>query len=438
MFKRLCLFVVLLAALAAPAAADTKNRAIVRTDDTVNGLQTMKLMCSILNCTVERGLDGTLGHLFLCSWWGGTSATDLSRYLLAVLSFPGVVNAELDLPIKVQSDNTSSVPPALLDTTPVAFYGTTVRRGYVTQPAVQIINLDDTRYAYNINGAGVVAVIDTGVDTTHPALQKILVAGYDFTRNKAGGSEMSDVDQSTAAMVDGSGPIFVNQSTAAMVDQSTAAMVDDKEHAAFGHGTMVAGIIHLVAPTAQIMPLKSFNADGSGFSSDVLRAIYYAAQNDANVVNMSFSYTTSSAELQRACEFAANKGLILVASAGNGGKKMVVYPAALSVVMGVGSTTNDDVRSSFSNYGTPPVWVGAPGEGIVTLYPFGAYAAGWGTSFSAPFVSGTAALFISVSKPNESQAASAVANAKWISTDFGNGRVDTFRAVQAWKQKVGK
>lgn len=432
MFKRMCLFLVLLAALAAPAAAD--QRVIVRTADTVNGPATIEAACLLLRCTVAGGLDGTLSHLFLVKT---ADLVDLNSFFSSLLNYPGIVAAEVDLPQKVQGGTANQVPDALLDATPVSYYGTTVRRGYVTQPAVQLIDLNDTRTAYNVTGAGVVAVIDTGVDPSHPALQRVLLAGYDFTRNQAGGSEATDVNQSTAAMVDG-GPYFVNQSTAAMVDQSTAAMVDDPSHAAFGHGTMVAGIIHLVAPTAQIMPLKAFNADGSGFSSDILRAIYYAAQNGANVINMSFSYASSSAELQHACEFAAKKGLVLVASAGNDGMKTVVYPAGLSVVMGVGSTTNSDTRSTFSNYGTPPVWVGAPGEAIVTLYPFGAYAAGWGTSFSAPFISATAALFMSVSMPNESQAASAVANAQWISVDFGNGRVDTFRAVQAWKQTVGK
>src|SRR5262249_22784943 len=155
-------------------------------------------------------------------------------------------------------------------------------------------------------------------------------------------------------------------------------------------GTMVSGIIHLVAPRAQIMPLKAFHADGTGNLSDVLRAIYFATQNNANVLNMSFDFTTSSRELGNAVNYAANHNVISVASVGNDGQQVVVYPAGLSNVIGVASTTNNDQLSSFSNYGQPPVWVGAPGEGIVTTYPYGTYAAGWGTSFSAPFVSGTA------------------------------------------------
>src|SRR3989449_787478 len=158
----------------------------------------------------------------------------------------------------------------------------------------------------------------------------------------------------------------VNYSTVALLAPSTVAVLDGtpSQYAAFGHGTMVAGIIHLVAPTAQIMPLKAFGADGSGYLSDVLRAIYFAAQNGANVINMSFSLATYSQEMVSAIKFAARHQVICVASAGNDGKDEYVYPAALGNVMGVASTTNNDTLSSFSNYGDDVVWVAAPADGI--------------------------------------------------------------------------
>src|SRR5207244_9014712 len=86
---------------------------------------------------------------------------------------------------------------------------------------------------------------------------------------------------------------------------------------------------------------------------------------------------------------------------------LTVYPAEWqNDVMGVASTSDQDTRSSFSNYGNAIVWVAAPGEAIVTTYPFGTYAAGWGTSFSAPFVSGGSSLLLTMQEnTNEPQAA---------------------------------
>ena len=110
----------------------------------------------------------------------------------------------------------------------------------------------------------------------------------------------------------------------------------------------------------------------------------------------------------------------------------IVYPAALKGVMGVASTSNSDQRSTFSNYGNPIVWVAAPGEGIVTTYPFGTYAAGWGTSFSAPFVSGTASLLLNV-QPNCTplQASMVLTQSQYVGPNMGYGRLDSFRAVLA-------
>jgi subtilisin family serine protease len=181
------------------------------------------------------------------------------------------------------------------------------------------------------------------------------------------------------------------------------------------------------------MPLKAFRADGTGSLSDVLRAIYYATQNGAQVLNMSFDFTSYSPELSNATNYAVRKGVVCVASVGNDGQNMMVYPAGLSSVIGVASTANDDTLSGFSNYGQPPVWLGAPGEGIITTYPYGTYAAGWGTSFSAPFVSGTVALLRGIDTSlNQTSAAQAVSNAVYVSPALGYGRLDISQAIASW------
>jgi subtilisin family serine protease len=224
---------------------------------------------------------------------------------------------------------------------------------------------------------------------------------------------------------------MLDQQTAAMLDQHSAAMLDKNGFAAFGHGTEVMGVIHMVAPTAQLMPLKAFGADGTGTLSNILRAIYYSVQRNVNVINMSFELANPSGELTNALNYATTNNVICVASAGNDGLEEVVYPAGLKKnVMGVASTNYFEQRSTFSNYGDKVVWVAAPGEEIVTTYPFGAYSVTSGTSFTSPMVAGTAALLFSFQPGiNQFLAANAIAHAEWIGPDMGYGELDVYGAV---------
>ena len=411
----------LLAALPASAA----TRLIVRVG---GGILSLQPLCALLGCSVQYGLGDPLGQVFLV-----TSSNSLLPDLL--LSIPGILDVEVDVQGRIMDAvNQGPVPDALFNSTPVTYYGTTVRQGYLAQPATQIVELANAQSTFNVAGSGTVAVIDTGVDSTHPVLQGVLLPGYDFTRNQSGGDEKGDISQSTTAVVDQSTTAVVDQSTTAVVDQTTGSYLDQPQYADFGHGTMVAGVVHLVAPGAMILPLKAFNADGTGYLSDVIRSIYFAVRNNANVINMSFNFTSPSQALSAALAKANEDGIVSVAAAGNSGQQTLVYPAAYqSQVMGVASTSNNDTLSTFSNYGSRLVWVAAPGEGVVTLFPFGTYAAAWGTSFSTPFVSGTAALLRSVSTNcSESQAAQAIAHAKAVSSAVGNGRLDIYLALQYW------
>jgi len=445
MKRRIWLAGALMALLwATPAKADT--RVIVRT----TSLPALQFLCALpATCTVVGALDGALGQVFLV-----TSPLDLTSLLNLLKNLTGFVGAEVDqvlnlVPVGALNQLPAPLPAGLLqDRNPVPLFPnatTNVWNSYANQPSAGIVKVSQAHSSFAVLGSGIVADIDTGVDPNHPALQGVLLTGYDFTRNQAGASELNDLTPSdflvypppACSSATCPSPAKVTQSTAAVLDQSTAAVLDGKvQYAAFGHGTMVMGVIHLVAPTAQLLPLKAFHADGTGNLSDILRAIYYAVQNNASVINMSFDFKTASTELLNALDYAKSLKLICAASAGNDGQgpPNLVYPAALQTdVMGVASTSNTDARSSFSNYGDAIVWVAAPGEAIITTYPFSTYSAGWGTSFSAPFVSGGTALLHNLrSDINESLAAGAVAHAvALVDPGMGNGRLDLLMALTA-------
>jgi subtilisin family serine protease len=419
-----------------PASAGPGD-SMVRVKDGYNGNVVVNLLCNALLCDVLGALDVLPGEdeggkLFLVR--NLPVVTWLVNLLLNTL---GIASVEADLPVAISDGNvfrsdqaSASVLDELWRGDAKSYYGTPSLQSYLEQPAGEIVAVRHTHCGLRATGGGVVAVIDTGVDTQHPTLAPHLVPGFDFTRNQPGGNERADVDQASASVLDEVYP--VNASTMAGVDQASASVLDDPSRRAFGHGTMVAGVIHLVAPTARIMPLKAFDASGAGYTSSIVRALYYASLKDASVINMSFSRPTPSYELKRALDFAAWRGSVLVAAAGNVGTTALRYPAAYSNVIGVASTRNDDTRSSFSSYGSGLVSLAAPGEAIITTYPFDTFAAAWGTSFAAPFVSGAAALVEGIRpSASPSQVGSVLSNARYIGSSMGAGRLDLEEAIQA-------
>ncbi|SDS64113.1 thermitase Serine peptidase. MEROPS family S08A [Paenibacillaceae bacterium GAS479] len=245
----------------------------------------------------------------------------------------------------------------------------------------------------------IIAVLDTGIDSTHPDLAGKVLAGKDYI-NPAGSA-------------------------------------DDPN----GHGTHVAGIaaartnkaagITGIAPGVSLLPVRVLDAEGNGTLLNIAAGIRYAADMGAHVINLSLGGPARSWALRSAIRYAVSKGAVVVAAAGNTGSLAPVYPGAYDEVIAVGSVGPKDIPSTFSAYG---MWVdlAAPGEQIVSTYTDSRYTYFSGTSMAAPHVSGVAALLASLGL-SESEIRRSLLETADPSGDAGShwlhGRVDAGKAV---------
>ncbi len=324
------------------------------------------------------------------------SIPELNKYLvkgdpgklLMLSKDPAVVSVEYDAPVQISETallNESTV--ALLDPSTAALLlgqgslwnvQQPLQSAILLQPALQKIGFDPA----NVQSADpvTVAVIDTGVDPLHEMLIGSALPGQNFIDDRRSANELLDLDPVTAAMLlQAGGPI----------GSAFAAMMSGTPF--FGHGTLVSGLIHAIAPAASILPLKAFDASGVGTSFRIAKAIVYATARGARVINMSFSLESSSNLVSQALQYAANRNIVLIASLGNNNYRVdQSYPSSYSNVIGVAATDLNDRKAAFSNYG-PAADIAAPGQGLISSYPANLYAAWAGTSAAAPLVSGSAA-----------------------------------------------
>jgi len=273
------------------------------------------------------------------------SASNPERFMEEVSQCPGVRFVERDIPIYALG-----MPAHIPDD-----------QRYAEQWGPGAIGAE---YAWNIERGEnrvIIAVIDTGVDYTHPDMGNYVAGGYDWINND--GDPMDD----------------------------------------HGHGTHCAGIVAAVSDNtrgiagiaqAGIMAEKVLNFRGSGTSSLAAAAIRHAADNGADIISMSLGADEPSLIMEEACRYAWEKGCILVAASGNNGSSPINYPAAYNTVIAVGSVGRTGLWSSFSNYGTDLDLV-APGESILSTTPGNTYTFKSGTSMACPHVSGVAALLLS-------------------------------------------
>ncbi len=257
---------------------------------------------------------------------------------------------------------------------------------------------------YSHGSGTVIAVVDTGVNCSHPDLKNNCIAGRDFVNR--------DNDPS-----------------------------DDH-----GHGTHVAGIASAVTNngigvagagwSASIMPIKVLGSNGNGGHATIADGIVWAVDHGAHVLNMSLGGFYTSSTLRNAVSYAIGKGVVVVSAVGNDNTSNPTYPTAYPGVIGVSATTQSDGRASFSNYGDT-VDVAAPGVGILSTVMSGGYQAWSGTSMAAPIVSGIAALLKNQAPSRSPQQIEALLEnsaqdlgAPGWDPLFGAGRVDAGRALE--------
>ena len=212
-------------------------------------------------------------------------------------------------------------------------------------------------YEQGATGAGIrVGVLDSGI-ALHPAIAERLAEGWNYLNDSA------DTD-------------------------------DD-----FGHGTSVAGLIAGrnedgfigVAPDVTLVPLKCFRQKSTKIST-VVKGIYGGVDDfGCSILNLSLGFPEDSAALREAVDHASEMGVLLVASAGNGGLATVNYPSSYENVLGVGEAKSDGKVSLRSNH-HEGVYLLAPGEKLTTIYYKGGYTEATGTSFAVPLVVGAAAV----------------------------------------------
>ncbi len=313
----------------------------------------------------------------------------------------------------------------------------------------------------------VIAVIDSGIDISHPDLKdNIWVNEKEIASNKKDDDKNGYID-------DTSGWDFVTNTP-----DSSPKFSHGWTEAGVAHGTMVAGIIAArgnnnqgvagVTWRTKIMPLRVLNDRGEGKISDVIRAINYATDNSADIINLSFVNFTYSEAMQEAIRRAHDAGVMVVAAAGNeqaAGEgynidKTPIYPACYdgqlgeNMVIGVAATDALDQKAHFSSYGFHCVDITAPGISFFNTVTPGSdvndpnkyYDGFWsGTSMAAPLVSASLAL---IAQANPELSRREIVNILFASTDnisrlnpsylgqLGNGRLNLNKAVEMAKASL--
>ncbi len=274
-----------------------------------------------------------------------------------------------------------------------------------TQYYLKTIDTDGAWKVTRGNNNIIIGLIDTGVDYTHPDLTKSLWINHKEDLNGNGrldSLDLNGIDDDGNGFIDDvagwdftDAPDFPDGGDYQIPDN------DPMDEFRSGHGTQIAGIISGndisgngfmgIAPEVRVMNLRAGTASGYLEEDDVAQAIFYALDNGASIINMSFGDVVLSRFLKDVIHYAYENGIIFVASSGNSGTDEIHYPSGLSETISVGASTKDNFIAGFSNFGNTLDLV-APGSDILSTAIGGEYNVVSGTSFSTPMVSAVCGL----------------------------------------------
>lgn len=304
-----------------------------------------------------------------------------------------------------------------------------------------------------ITGSGImVAVVDTGVDASHPQLRNQIAYnlgeyGVDSRgRNKA----YNGIDDDGNGLIDDYAGYHFFLDDGSGIDASDHGSHVSGIIAAEHHQTsVISGPVQGVAPGAKILPAGFLDTSGGGNLSDALRAIDYSVARGARIINASWGGAGCSQALKDKITSLYKKNIAFVTAAGNGNQlgglnidRFLEYPASydLASQFTVGAIDGYNIIASFSNYGVHSTHVFAPGVDIFSTVPGGGILSMSGTSMATPFVTGTLALLMS-HRPQATldQIRAALYQSVDVSNSYLNatrGRINVARAISELEQLV--
>ncbi|MDK9701350.1 MAG: S8 family serine peptidase [bacterium] len=366
-----------------------------------------------------------VGGIQLRTWWKLTvpEATNLDAAIAAFSASPSIAFAQ----------------PSYIYTTDIVYNDP---RATLSQQYGLYITQGDLAHDYATGSDSViVAIVDTGVQYTHPDLSPNMWINPGEDLNGDGVIDATDLNS-----VDDDADGYVDNFYGADPTSNDGDPMPSPTNSS--HGTHCAGIANAQTMNGVGVASLGFNcrtmavrAGCQQYITEGYEGIEYAARKGAHVISLSWGGSTTGTQEQQVIDYAWNRNCVVLAAAGNDNVSSPHYPSALNNVISVASTNSTDVKSGFSNYGTT-VDISAPGSNIMSTIPTNSYSMMSGTSMACPFAAGLAALIKSRMLAGSNQDVIDILLASADSSIYslggnsnyygllGAGRIDAMRAME--------